>query len=118
MNDIDELIDYMKRLERVVTRQAVITLFNKSLIRKMQVDDLLVCFLAKIPDCYKAALKRRITNLNDLQSITAFNRLSKVIKTPLFLNRNLYIVNGSEISTLIKTIINNLERDIKTLESA
>ena len=116
MADITEALQYIQRLERIVTSNMNPLIFNRKFIKKTQVDDLLCCFLAKIPDVYKAGLKRRVTNINDLPSISAFNRLSKVIKIPFFLNKEYYMIPYAEVLTLLKTVQKNMDRDVRTLE--
>ena len=114
MEDITALIDYFKKIRRTIDN-ADFTFFKYKFVKKNKIDDLLVCTLAKLPDSYKRTMKKRL-NLDTYPSISCYNRLSKLIKKPFPLSNDLYMVDYGEINSLIKTIIQTIERDIRTLE--
>jgi len=114
MADIVALIDYFKKLQRAIDN-ADLTFFKYKILKKTKIDDLLVCTLAVLPDCFKRAMKKRL-NTTTLPSVSCYNRLTKVIKKPFVLNKDYYIVDYGEINSMIKTIKQSIERDIMTLE--
>ncbi len=117
MADIIAIKDYFKKLQRAINEDADFTFFNIKLAKKNRIDDLLCCVLALLPDSYKKALKKRAVNVADqLTSVSAYNRLEKLIKKPFLLNSEIYVVQYNEALSLIRAITSNIERDINKLE--
>ena len=119
MADIIAIKDYFKKLQKVLISEAEFTFFSYKMAKKTKVDDLLCCILAVLPESYKKALKQRIstnTDANKYISVTGYNRLSKVIKKPFILSKDIYVYNYGEVDLLIKSIITNIERDIIELD--
>ena len=111
---IAALIDYFKKLQRAVNN-ADLTILKYKLVKKTKIDDLIVCTLTKLPDSFKKAMKKRL-KMDVYPSVSCYIRLSKIIKKPFALNKDFYIINYNDVNIMLKTIMQNLERDIKTLE--
>ncbi len=115
MIDIEELKSYLKKLQKTVS-SAELTLFGYSIAKKNRIDDLFCCIIALFPDSYKKALKNRTLRPDQFQSVTAFNRLSKVIKRPAFLLSDCYAYRLPDANDLFKLINKDIELDINRLE--
>ena len=83
MADVTELKNYIKKLQRLVN-SAEFTLFGSSVIKKNKVDDLIVCIIALLPESFKKTMKKRVP-VDVYPSVASFNRLSKLMKTFLFI---------------------------------
>ena len=114
MEDITSLLDYFKKLQKAIDN-ADLRLFQYKLVKKVRIDDLLVCTLAVLPDAYKKAMKTRVNN-NLYPSVSCYSRLSKIIKKPFFLNKDYYLINFGEANVLLKSIRQSIERDLIRLE--
>ena len=114
MNDIIALLDYFKKLQRIIDN-ADLNIFKFRVLKKTRVDDILVCTLTKLPDCFKKAMKKRL-QIDKYPSVSCFSRLSKIMKKPFVLNKDYYIVNYDEANMMLKAIRQNLEKDIRALE--
>ena len=53
MEDLTDLINYFKKLQRVVVRDIDFKFLNNSFIKKNKIDDVLCCILASLPNVYK-----------------------------------------------------------------
>jgi len=114
MADNSELHEYFKKLQRALD-SADFTFLNFRIVKKARIDDLLVCTLALLPEVFKKAMKKRL-KIDMFPAVSCYNRLSKIIKKPFILSSDYYIVHYGEASTMIKSIRQNLDRDIKQLE--
>lgn len=114
MADSLALQDYFKKIQKAIDT-ADFAFLNFRIVKKSKIDDLLVCTLALLPDDFKKAMKKRL-KLDMFPSVSCYNRLSKIIKKPFILSKDYYIIPYGEASTMIKSIRQNLDRDIRRLE--
>jgi len=114
MEDVTGLLDFFRKLQKAVNN-ADLTFLKYKFVKKTKIDDLLVCTITKLPDCFKKAMKKRL-NLDVYPSVSCFIRLSKIIKKPFVLNKDYYIINYNDVNIMLKTILKSIERDIRTLE--
>ena len=114
MDKIEEVKEYLGKLNLLVTRNAEFSLIDAKLVKKTKVDDLLCCIIAVLPDKYKKFLK--LKKENRLSSVVNYNAMLKVLTRPFFFNKNLYIVDYKKVSACINRIIVTIERDIAYLE--
>ena len=114
MENIAELLSYFKKLQKAIDN-ADVNLLKFRLLKKSRIDDLLVCTLSLLPDSFKKAMKKRL-KLDVYPSVSCYNRLSKVIKKPFILSSDYYIIKYDEVYVLLKSIIKDIESDIKKLE--
>lgn len=114
MADSLALHDYFKKIQRALDT-ADFAFLNFRIVKKNKIDDLLVCTLALLPESFKKAMKKRL-KLDTFPSVSCYNRLSKIIKKPFVLSNDYYIVSYSEANTMLKSIRQNLDRDIRELE--
>lgn len=115
MADTSALHDYFKKLQKAIDT-ADFNFFNFRIVKKSRIDDLLVCTLALLPDCFKKAMKKRL-KLDTYPSVSCYNRLSKLLKKPFILSSEHYIIQYSEATAMIKSIRQCLDRDIRQLEA-
>lgn len=114
MTNVVELKKYINKLTRSIN-SADLAIFGSSIVKKNKIDDILVCFIALLPDSFKKTMKKRVP-IDVYPSVASFNRLSKIIKKPFFLSKDFYIFKTNEAITLIQNINKNIERDINKLE--
>ena len=115
MEDVTQLLDYFKKLQKAIDN-ADFSLLQYKFVKKNRIDDLLVCTLAVMPDSFKKAMKKRL-KLDMYPSVSCYNRLSKIIKKTFFLTSDYYMINYSEVTTMLQSIRKFLESDIRKLES-
>ena len=115
MENIAELIDYFKKIQKSLDRPDL-NLIKYRLLKKSRIDDLLVCTLSLLPDSFKKAMKKRLRP-DQFPSVSCYTRLSKIIKKPFFLAPDYYIVKYAEAAAMLKSIRMNLDSDIKRLEA-
>lgn len=114
MADSSALHDYFKKIQKALDT-ADFSILNFKIVKKSKIDDLLVCTLALLPESFKKAMKKRL-NIDMFPAVSCYNRLSKMLKKPFILSSDYYIVQYSEASAMIKSIRQNLDRDIRQLE--
>ena len=114
MEDLDALLEYFKKLQKAIDN-AELKILKYKFVKKNRIDDLLVCTLAVLPNSFKKATKKR-HNINMFPSVTCYNRLSKIIKRPLFLMPDYYMIDYNEANIMLKSIIQNIKSDIRKLE--
>lgn len=114
MENIEAFREYFNKLLRAINN-ADLKIFKYKFVKKNRIDDLLVCTLAVMPESYKKAMKKRVS-LDLYPSIACYNRFSKIVKKTFFLASEYYMINYNEAITMLKSIIRNLEADIKKLE--
>lgn len=113
-NDLLELKNYFKKLQKTIIRDADINFFSFSFFKKNRIDDILCCIIATLPDLYKKNMR---TDLGKkLGSVIAYNALFNAIKKKCPFNSTMYMVDVSNANRLIYTIINTIERDISYIE--
>ena len=113
MADNAELLEYFKKIQRSLDN-ADFTFLNYRILKKSRIDDLLVCTLALLPEEFKKAMKKSL-KIDLFPSVSCYNRLSKIMKKPFILNKDYYIVHYGEANAMLKSIKQNLNRDIRQL---
>ena len=114
MDKTEEIKEYLKKLNLLITKNSEFTFIDVNFVKKSKVDDLLCCFLAVLPDKYKKCLKT--PEGKKLTSIINYNTMIKTLVRPFFFNRNFYIVDYKSVSACINRIISNIDRDIAYVE--
>ena len=114
MEDLTELLNYFKKLQKAIDK-ADFKVLKYKFVKKNRIDDLLVCTLAVLPDSFKKAMKKRL-KLDMFPSVSCYNRLSKIIKKTFLLTPDYYMINFYEANTLLQSITKYLESDIRKLE--
>lgn len=114
MADTTSLQDYFKKIQRSLDNPDFSFLKYK-FVKKTRIDDLLVCTLALLPDSFKKAMKKKL-QLDAYPSVSCYSRLSKILKKPFILASDYYMIDYGEAFAMLKSIRQNLERDINKLE--
>ena len=114
MADVTEVLGYFRKLKKIVDVPEL-RLLSYTLVKKGRVDDLFCCILATLPDSFKATMKKRIP-LSTYPSVSAFNRLSKVMKKTFFLSHSLYIFKTQEVIKLLQAITKHIENNVRKIE--
>ena len=115
MDKIEEIKDYLKKLNILITKNAEFTFIDVNFVKKTKVDDLLCCIIAVLPDKYKKFLKTK--EGKKLSSVINYNIMIKSLIRPFFFNKNFYMVEYKKVSACINRIIITIERDIAYLSS-
>lgn len=114
MEDLTELKNYLKKLQRVINFDADINFFGKCYIKKNKIDDVWCCFLVSVPEIFKKNLKNKYSK--KLNSIVAYNHLFDVLKKKCFFNSQMYSIKKDETVKAILAILSTIEKDIAYLE--
>lgn len=114
MEDLSELMDYFKKIQRALDN-ADFNLFSYKFVKKSRIDDLLVCTLALLPASFKSAMKRRL-NVDNFPAVACYNRLSKLLKRNFWLFPDYYMVHYISAKTMINGIKQDISSDLKRLE--
>lgn len=114
MAKIDEIKDYLIKLDNLIRHDAEFTFIDVKLVNKTKVDDLLCCFLAVLPEKYKKYLKGH--SEKKLSSVVAYQSMHKALIRTFFFNKNLYMVEYARVLKNISTIMLMIERDIAFVE--
>ena len=113
MVDIVALKDYLKKLQKIINFEATFTFSHW----KTRIDDIMCCIYATLPDTYKRMLKTK-TDIQRYNSVLCYGLLTKLIARTFFLDKNLVIVNITEVNKLINGIIMTIEQDIHSIQQA
>ena len=114
MEDVTALQEYLKKLQRAIDN-ADLTVFKYKFVKKIRMDDLLVCALAVMPESFKKAMKKRL-KLDLYPSVSCYNRFSKIVKKTFPLMPDYYMINFHEATTMLTNIRRHIEGDIRRLE--
>lgn len=117
MADIVALKDYLKKLQKIINFEATFTFSHWKLVKKTRIDDIMCCIYATLPDTYKRMLKTK-TDIQRYNSVLCYGLLTKLIARTFFLDKNLVIVNITEVNKLINCIIMTIEQDIHSIQQA
>ena len=112
--NIIELKKYFKKLIEVIEHEVVFNFGNKKFFNNSRIDDVLCCIEATYPTDLKTLYKRVP---NKIIGYKTFLKLSNSIRTPFFLNNNLYVINYKDTIGNIQFILTTIERDFKYLQS-
>lgn len=111
---IESLIDYFKKLQKIIRFESDFSFLGYKLIKKTKIDDVLCCILATLPEPYKKIMKMK--EGKKLSSVLAYGLLFNSVKQKFFLNPNVYLVSYNDATKYINTILRDLERDISYAE--
>lgn len=116
MEDLTALLDYFKKIQRLIDNPDF-SFLKYRFVKKTRIDDLLVCTLAILPDSFKKAMKRSF-KIDTYPSVSCYNRLSKILKKKFVLAPDFYMIDYTQAHTMLQNIRKNLESDIRKLEDA
>ena len=116
MAEIQEIVSYLKKLQRIIQREADFTFFSYKLIKKEKIDDILCCYLASLPDSYKKTMNN-VTLKRRYNSMMNYKMLMQSVKLRFRFNSSVYLVKHKQAIDTISAIIATLEKDIKYIES-
>ena len=114
MEDLTDLINYFKKLKRVVVRDIDFKFLNNSFIKKNKIDDVLCCILASLPNVYKRNMNSDLGK--NLSSIIAYKHLFDSIKKKCPFNSDMYMIQSTDANMSINIILKTIEKDIIYLE--
>lgn len=114
MEDLKDLENYLKKLQRVVINDADINFFGKSFIKKNKIDDVWCCVLASLPEIFKKNLKGEFSK--KLNSTIAYNHLFIALKQRCFFSSQMYSIKIDDAVKSISAILASIEKDIVYLE--
>lgn len=114
IEEIEQLKEYFKKLQRILMFEAEFSFFGQKLVKKSKIDDVLCCILAVLPNSYKMIMKTK--EGQKYPSVLAYNLLFKAIKQKFIFNPNVYLVSFDNINSYINTITRDLEKDIQRAE--
>ena len=115
MTKTDDVKIYLKKLQRVILKEAVFTFFSWKLIEKNKIDDILCCILATLPDDYKAVMKT--SRKRNFISMVSYDTLQKYLKRKFKLNPNVYLIKHRLAINIITTILTTIEKDVIFIEN-
>ena len=114
MHNTDELKNYFSKLQKVIERDALISLFDRALVKKSSIDDILCCIFAKLPDTYKKILYNNPrTTLN---SVICYKGLLSIFGKKKIMGMDMYLINKKHVKQLLSSIIKTITTDISYIE--
>lgn len=117
MVDIEALKDYLNKLQKIINFEATFSFSHYKLVKKTRIDDIMCCIYATLPDSYKRMLKTK-QDIQKYNSVLCYGLLTKLLSKKFFLDKNLCIVNVTDINKLINGIVVSVEKDIHSIEQA
>lgn len=114
MFEMSEILNYFRKLQRVINYDATFTFAGRAFVKKSKIDDLLCCIIATLPESYKKMM--RSDESKNLKSVLCYNSLFNAIKQRCFFNSNVYQVHLDKANRYITSILATLEQDIKYAE--
>lgn len=114
--DITDLKKYVNKLTFYIARESVFSFGNTKILDKSRVDDLICCIESSMPEAYKTFIKS--SRSNKPKSYICYNQLITSVKKKFFLSSELYIVKNSEIVTMAKAFITNIESDLRVIQNS
>lgn len=117
MADITALKDYLKKLQKAINYEATLTFSHWKLVKKTRIDDIMCCIYATLPDTYKKMLKTKL-DIQRYNSVLCYGLLAKLMAKKFFLDKNLIVLNITEVNKLISGIMATIEQDIHSIEQA
>lgn len=114
MEDLTDLKNYLKKLQRVVLNDADFKFLDSTFIKKNKIDDVWCCVLVSLPNIYKKNLKNPLSK--DLSSVIAYNHLFEALKKKCFFSSQMYTVDASSVNKSIIAMLATIEQDINYLE--
>ena len=115
MIDITATKDYLKKLQKIINFDAVLSLGAYKFVKKTRIDDIMCCILATCPESYKKMIKSR-TDAQRYKSVLCYGLLTKLLTKSFFLDKNLIVVNVTEANKMISSILGSIEKDIEAIE--
>lgn len=114
MEEIKTLKGYFSKLQHTILNNSDFKFFNKALVKKNKIDDILCCILTTFPPLYKRMLTMK--EGRDYHSVLSYNLLIKALKRKFALNPDVYLVDIGSANKMISAIIKNIEQDISRME--
>lgn len=115
IEDIAAIKDYLKKLQKAINYDATFSFLSLRLVKSSRLDDILCCIYAKLPDSYKKMLKTKV-DVKRYNSVLCYSLLTKLLSKKFFLDKNLCVINITEIEKLIRSVLGTIERDINSIE--
>ena len=115
MTDIASIKDYLKKIQKIINFEAVLTLGSHKLVKKTRIDDVMCCVLATLPESYKKVIKTK-KDMQRYNSVLCYGLLTKLLAKRFFLDRNLILINVTEANKLINSILVSIEKDINAID--
>ena len=114
MEEIKTLKGYFSKLQHTILNNSDFKFFNKALVKKSKIDDILCCIFATLPPYYKKLLNMH--GVKQYQSVIVYNSLVKSLKKNFVFNPDVYLINVGEINKMIGAIQKSIESDINSLK--
>lgn len=115
MVDVVALKDYLNKLQKLINFDATFSFSCYKLVKKSRIDDIMCCIYATLPDSYKRMLKTK-KDIQRYKSVLCYGMLAKLLAKKFFLDKNLCIINITEVNKLISNVTLSIERDINAIE--
>lgn len=110
MTDINAIVNYFEKLQKIILHNVDLSLGNKKIIKKGKIDDILCCIIAKLPNEYKK------NNMDKYNSVIIFKNLYNQLRQTFFLLPDYYVINYNNVSLLLTQIKKTLIEDINIIE--
>ena len=110
MTDIDAIVKYFEKLQKIILHDSDLNFGNKKFIKKAKLDDILCCIIAKLPDEYKKS------KIEKYRSISLFKNLYNHLRQKFFLLPSHYMINVNEVNLALTQIKKTIIQDIESIE--
>ncbi len=110
MIDINLIVKYFEKLQKIILHESDFTLGNKRFIKKTKIDDILCCIIGTLPDEYKSNKSSKFSSIRTFKNL--YNQLHQ--KFPLA--PNYYMINFDQVNLTLVQIRKTLINDIETME--
>lgn len=110
MTDIDAIVKYFEKLQKIILHDSGLNFGNKKFIKKTKLDDILCCIFAKLPNEYKN------NNIGRYKSVKTFKNLYLQLRQTFFLMPNHYMINVNEVNLALTQIKKTIIQDIESIE--
>lgn len=114
MSDVNALLGYFNKLQKIILNNADISFGSKKFLKKEKIDDILCCILSLLPDIYKKDFNT--TYDSKYSSISSFKLLYGELRHKFFLLPEYYLVKSDNVIKLINLIKKSIASDIRMLE--
>ena len=112
MDELQEIISYLKKLERTIEYNSDFVFMNTRFIKKDKIDNILCCILAKLPNEFKK--KMRVAD-NKYRSVSAFKLLQDNITQKSFFGPSMYKYDFAKSKQLLASLKSYLPKDIEDM---
>ena len=115
LDSAEEIKKYLRKLLRLIEREAVFSLFKTKFIDKNRADDIICCVEASIPKYYKDYVRK--TGGKKLKSHGLWLQTLGMVKNKFSLAPSLYSIKVGPTMQVINDMINTIDSDIAFLNS-